>query len=325
MAAYHKVEVSLNTNAVEVGIPSPQTVNVVVPTIGPAGPVGSVGPVGPQGPQGVPGTGLEVLTTQGDLLYQGASTGQRLGIGTSGQVLKVANGIPAWGNESGAVTSVNGQTGAVTVAVPSASSTTPAALGTAAVGSASTFARADHVHAMPSAALVGAVTIQNRQTISMNISPATSIGGSWDNDVLLLPASRNSLYFFPASWNSPFVRKIRLPTNNNQTGDIIEFQTNFLPAQTGLEFYIFDPGPGWALQDSWSNATASGVYYQYSVKFVCVNGASASWELQGRQWQITAPQTPSSQGMSGQLAYKDPYLYVCVNQNLWRRVPVAAW
>jgi hypothetical protein len=113
MAAYHKVEVSLNTNAVEVGIPSPQTVNVTLPTIGPAGPVGSVGPAGPQGPQGVPGTGLEVLTTQGDLLYQGASTGQRLAIGTSGQVLKVANGIPAWGNESGAVTSVNGETGAV--------------------------------------------------------------------------------------------------------------------------------------------------------------------------------------------------------------------
>jgi len=113
MAAYHKVEVSLNTNAVEVGIPSPQTVNVVVPTIGPAGPTGSVGPAGPTGPQGVPGTGLEVLTTQGDLLYQGASTGQRLPIGTSGQVLKVSNGIPAWGNESGAVTSVNGETGAV--------------------------------------------------------------------------------------------------------------------------------------------------------------------------------------------------------------------
>jgi hypothetical protein len=115
MAAYHKVEVSLNTNAVEVGIPSPQTVNVVVPTIGPAGPTGSVGPAGPTGPQGVPGTGLEVLTTQGDLLYQGASTGQRLAIGTSGQVLKVANGIPAWGNESGAVTSVNGETGAVSL------------------------------------------------------------------------------------------------------------------------------------------------------------------------------------------------------------------
>jgi hypothetical protein len=90
------------------------TVEVAGPT-GPQGPAGAAGATGSQGPQGVPGTGLEVLTTQGDLLYQGASTGQRLAIGTSGQVLKVANGIPAWGNESGAVTSVNGETGAVTL------------------------------------------------------------------------------------------------------------------------------------------------------------------------------------------------------------------
>jgi hypothetical protein len=118
MAAYYRVEVSLNTNAVEVGIPSPQTVNVVVPTIGPAGPAGATGATGATGavgPQGPAGTGIEILTTQGDLLYQGASTGQRLAIGTSGQVLKVANGIPAWGNESGAVTSVNGETGAVSL------------------------------------------------------------------------------------------------------------------------------------------------------------------------------------------------------------------
>jgi hypothetical protein len=71
-------------------------VEIAGPT-GPQGPSGSVGATGAQGPQGVPGTGLEVLTTQGDLLYQGASTGQRLAIGSTGQVLKVAGGIPAWG------------------------------------------------------------------------------------------------------------------------------------------------------------------------------------------------------------------------------------
>jgi hypothetical protein len=49
MAAYHKVEVSLNTNAVEVGVPSPQTVNVVVPNIGPAGPAGAAGAAGAAG------------------------------------------------------------------------------------------------------------------------------------------------------------------------------------------------------------------------------------------------------------------------------------
>jgi hypothetical protein len=50
MAAYYKVEVSLNTNAVEVGVPSPQTVNVVVPTIGPQGEKGDQGDVGNTGP-----------------------------------------------------------------------------------------------------------------------------------------------------------------------------------------------------------------------------------------------------------------------------------
>lgn len=104
MAAYYAVEVSLNTNAVEVGVPSPQTVTVTLPNIGPQG---------PQGPAGA--SQADVLTAQGDLLYRGASAAARLPIGTSGQVLKVANGIPAWANESGAVTSVNGRTGAVQV------------------------------------------------------------------------------------------------------------------------------------------------------------------------------------------------------------------
>lgn len=45
------------------------------------------------------------------------------------------------------VTSVNGNQGAVTVAVPSPSSTLPLAIGTAAAGTATPYAREDHVHA----------------------------------------------------------------------------------------------------------------------------------------------------------------------------------
>lgn len=74
------------------------------------------GPQGPKGDKGDPGdvAGLP-LSVQGDLLYRGASENQRLPIGTTGQVLKVAGGIPSWANESGAVTSVNGETGAVVI------------------------------------------------------------------------------------------------------------------------------------------------------------------------------------------------------------------
>ena len=81
--------------------------------------VGVPGPQGPKGDKGDPGdvAGLP-LTTTGDTLYR-ASSGQnaRLPIGSSGQILKVAaSGIPEWGAApASGVTSVNGQTGAVTI------------------------------------------------------------------------------------------------------------------------------------------------------------------------------------------------------------------
>jgi len=71
---------------------------------------------GPQGPQGATGSGLGTLTTQGDTLYQGASSAQRLPIGTAGQILKVNSGgtAPEWGAApASGVTSVNTLTGAV--------------------------------------------------------------------------------------------------------------------------------------------------------------------------------------------------------------------
>ena len=74
-----------------------------------------VGVPGPQGPAGAAGTGLETLTTQGDTLYRGAATGQRLPIGTTGQILRVsASGLPEWGAApASGVISVNDQTGEV--------------------------------------------------------------------------------------------------------------------------------------------------------------------------------------------------------------------
>jgi len=59
-----------------------------------------------EGPQGVAGDEAAVLTTEGDMLYQGASAAARLPIGSEGQVLKVSSGIPAWGTDAGGVTSV---------------------------------------------------------------------------------------------------------------------------------------------------------------------------------------------------------------------------
>ena len=77
------------------------------------------------------------------------------------------------------VTSVNGSTGAVTVSVPSASSATPKALGTASAGSSSDFSRADHVHAKPSAADLG-ITIPSASSATPQALGTASAGSSAD-------------------------------------------------------------------------------------------------------------------------------------------------
>jgi hypothetical protein len=44
---------------------------------------------------------LNPMTTQGDIIYEGSSSASRLGIGSSGQVLTVASGVPSWATPSG--------------------------------------------------------------------------------------------------------------------------------------------------------------------------------------------------------------------------------
>jgi hypothetical protein len=159
------------------------------------------------------------------MLYRDASGGQRLGIGTAGQILKVNSGgtAPEWGAApASGVSSVNGASGAVTFTIPSASSTTPAALGTAAVGSASTFARADHVHAMPTAANVGAAAsthasshlagtpavaasytgIGESETFSEEVTITADTAGTAGNNITLTFDGVDDVDTVLAAWNS---------------------------------------------------------------------------------------------------------------------------
>ena len=129
------------------------TVEVAGPT-GPQGPSGSVGATGATGPAGPAGTGIETLTTKGDLLSRNDSAAIRVGIGSTGQVLKVsAQGLPTWANESGAVTSVNGATGAVTI--PTYENMGPGLVPNAIGSAAGRFLRGDSTWTYP---LVGEVT-----------------------------------------------------------------------------------------------------------------------------------------------------------------------
>lgn len=57
---------------------------------------GGVGPPGPQGPAGTLPT-----TTLGDMIVHGAAGAERLPVGSDGQALTVAAGMPAWGAVAG--------------------------------------------------------------------------------------------------------------------------------------------------------------------------------------------------------------------------------
>lgn len=76
--------------------------------------------------------------------------------GQTGDVVLGAADVGALASDVTYVESVNGASGAVTITVPSGASEVPQDLGVAAIGSSSDWARADHVHAMPSAEDVGA-------------------------------------------------------------------------------------------------------------------------------------------------------------------------
>jgi hypothetical protein len=99
MAAYYKVDVSLNTNAVEVGLPSPQTVNVTIPLVGPAGPQGPAGSGGGGDVESVNGqTGVVVLAAAD---VGAAATSHAHGNLTNAGAIGTTSGLPVKTGTSG--------------------------------------------------------------------------------------------------------------------------------------------------------------------------------------------------------------------------------
>lgn len=184
---------------------SPSLAPVVPIPSGPQGlpgPKGDKGDTGPQGPKGDTGPGVP----------PGGSAGQYLRKASSTDYDGEWSDLPA-----PPVTSVNGKTGAVGLdaedvgalpdttplfsgdyddltnkpSIPSPqTSGTPANLGTAARGTASTYSRSDHVHAMPTASDVGALpsgTTASDIGALPNTTTAADIGGMskwtllWEN------------------------------------------------------------------------------------------------------------------------------------------------
>lgn len=149
---------------------------------------------------GTPSLTDETVTEQGQNLFK--VTWQRLlNLFKGNTALSELSNDAGFVNASGAaaaapVQSVNGMTGAVTVADTPLSDTTPSPLGTASPGTSSDASRADHVHAMPSADDVGAMSEWTllwtnaspsssfaAQTVQLNLSGYDMVGVFGYNDV----------------------------------------------------------------------------------------------------------------------------------------------
>jgi hypothetical protein len=178
-------------------------------------------------------------------------------------------------------------------------------------------------------------TSLKRSNINVSVIPTLKdlfgdlyLGPFWDYDTLQLPAERNVIYYVPTSWAPPLVRNIRLPRAGNLAGDSLIVSTNYMPPSSAINFYSYDPGPGWVLIDSWSNASFDGLYRPFNLSVITYQDSNAfntPWTKQANRWTITPPVSVNSAGTAGDLSFDGINIYVCVGQNSWRRLSASTW
>jgi len=174
-------------------------------------------------------------------------------------------------------------------------------------------------------------TSLKRTNINVSVIPTLKdlfLASFWDYDTLQLPAERNVIYYIPNSWNAPKTRNIRLPRAGNLAGDSLIVNTNYMPPSSEIKFYRYDPGPGWVLIDTWSNASFDGLYRPFNLSMVTYqdsNEFNTPWTKQANRWNVTPPVSVDSAGMPGDLSFDGTNIYVCVGQNNWRRLSASKW
>jgi hypothetical protein len=125
---------------------------------------------------------LQPGTTLGDLAYSSATanTNTRLGIGTTGQVLTVASGVPSWATPTAGMTNPMTTTGDT---IYSSSGSTPARLGIGSTGNVLTVSGGVPVWSAPAS---GGMTLLSTTSMSGSSTSVTSISGAYNTLFILV-------------------------------------------------------------------------------------------------------------------------------------------
>ena len=125
---------------------------------------------------------LQPGTTLGDIAYSSATanTNTRLGIGSSGQVLTVASGVPSWATPTAGMTNPMTTTGDT---IYSSSGSTPARLGIGSTGNVLTVSGGVPVWSAPAS---GGMTLLSTTSMSGSSTSVTSISGAYNTLLILV-------------------------------------------------------------------------------------------------------------------------------------------
>ena len=179
--------------------------------------------------------------------------------GTSGLLRKIA--ANSWSLDTASY--------ALSSAIPVASSTTPSALGTAAVGTGTTWARADHAHAMPTAAQVGAAAASHSHAIADVTALQSSLDGKQPSAVVYVSGSNYTSYVRVASITitaaySTYSTTLRA---SNRRGSF------------DLHVRLSTSSTSGVVQDENAVSVGAGDASAWKIKRTIVAGTSVTWDI----------------------------------------------
>lgn len=74
-----------------------------------------------------------------------------------------------------------------------------------------------------------------------------------------------------------------------------------------------------------TRVNANGFEYHNGNNWVSIDMNRIRHQLLSKLSIVEVPSTATSNGISGQVAYSADYFYICISDNVWKRVALATW